>query len=433
MIRKIVSTSVTRILNALSALVVLWIATNFLGSKEWGIAGLVMLDVSLILLLADMVGNALVFYSSRRNLRQLQALALLWLLGVALLMGALFLLLQFWPNIRNIIVPDGYGILILTLVVLSGIHGINQNMLLGKQQIRQFNLLFSLQFLLVIPLMAFFIWGIGLRTAMSFVWAQILSYATSGIIGLALVFKLQNAEDQTDTPKMKELLQFGLMTQLSSITHLLNKRLGFYFIRSLSGLSHLGVYHSATQLTEGLRLIGQSISLVQLSAISNSNKLEYATEITIRLMKLAVLITLFAVLLLCLIPSSWFSLIFGKDFGGINLVIFVLGPGVVALAANSIFSHFFSGTGTPKHNLYASLTGLCVSLPSVILLVKPFGMLGAAASASMAYLAAVVYQWLAFKRITGVKISAFRIHKTDLKLAMHYLRKFCEPFLKWRK
>lgn len=36
MIRKIVSTSFTRILNAFSGLVILWIATNFLGSREWG-------------------------------------------------------------------------------------------------------------------------------------------------------------------------------------------------------------------------------------------------------------------------------------------------------------------------------------------------------------------------------------------------------------
>jgi len=422
MIRKIVSTSFTRILNAFSGLVILWIATNFLGSREWGVAGLVMLDVSLILLVADMAGNALVFYSSRRQLKKLMTLAIVWLIFIVSITGVALLLLRSWPKLLHILVPEGYGLIILILVILSGLHGINQNILLGREQIKKFNILFTLQFLLVIPLMALLIWGAGVRTAWAFVWSQTISYAVSVSFGFLFLIQLPRTTELR-APTLREMLDFGLMTQLSSITHLLNKRLGFYFIRSLSGLANLGVYHSATQLTEGLRLIGQSISLVQLSAISNSNNADYAKEITIRLMKLAVMITLFAVIVLCLIPSAWFSAILGKDFGGVNTVIFVLSPGVVALAANAIFSHFFSGTGRPKHNLYASITGFCVSLPSVIFLVKPFGMLGAAASASMAYMAAVAYQWIAFRKITAARIGDFVLRKDDIRIVKELLRK----------
>ncbi|GAB1417766.1 hypothetical protein MASR2M12_05310 [Bacteroidales bacterium] len=423
MIRKIVSTSITRILNAFTGLVVLWLATNFLGSREWGVAGLVMLDVSLILLAADMAGNALVFYSSRRQLKKLMFLAIGWLSFIVLIAGAGMLLLKLKPQLLQILVPEGYELFILILVILSGLHGINQNILLGRQQIRKFNILFSLQFLLVIPLMTFFIWGVGVRTAWAVVWTQTISYAVSVVFGFLFLIQLPKTSELR-VPSLREMLNFGLMTQLSSITHLLNKRLGFYFIRSLSGLANLGVYHSATQLTEGLRLIGQSISLVQLSAISNSNNADYAKEVTIRLMKLAVMITLLAVIVLCLIPSVWFGALLGKDFGSVNTVIFVLSPGVVALAANSIFSHFFSGTGRPRHNLYASVTGLCISLPSVILLVKPFGMLGAAASASLAYIAAVAYQWVIFRKITGARYSDFVIRLDDIRLIKEMLGKF---------
>jgi len=108
--------------------------------------------------------------------------------------------------------------------------------------------------------------------------------------------------------------------------------------------------------------------------------------------------------------------VFSKEFGEIKIVIISLAPGVIALAANTIFSHYFSGTGQPRYNLIASLCGLAVTVPALILLIPAYGLIGAGLSASLAYTASVVYQLVVFKRITKTAFKSFLITKEDLVL-----------------
>ncbi|PKP53008.1 MAG: hypothetical protein CVT92_06000 [Bacteroidetes bacterium HGW-Bacteroidetes-1] len=417
-LRKIIGTSGVRILNAISSLILLWMATNALGSEAWGLAGLILLDISLILLITDMAGNALIYYSPRRNPYSLYRIATGWSFLVVLLTGLTFYILHFFPTLYHLIIPEGYGLHILLLVLLNSQHGFNMYLLLGKEKIKAFNSLFTLQFSLMLISMALFIYGFKITDERAFVGALYCSYAIPLIVGFLLVHK---ALDQKDASKpaasVKELLNFGSMTQLSSIAHMLNKRLSFYVIRQFTGLSALGVYNSGAQLTEGLRLIGQSIALVQISSLSNSENRYYAKILSLQLLKFSVVLTAIAIAIIALIPTIVFETVFSKDFGEIRIVIISLSPGVVALAANAIFSHYFSGTGRPKYNLYASLVGLSVTFPAVFFLIPAYGLVGAGAGASLAYTAAVVYQWTVFKKMTNTRTYELLINKEDIRVA----------------
>ena len=78
-----------------------------------------------------------------------------------------------------------------------------------------------------------------------------------------------------------------------------------------------------------------------------------------------------------------------------------------------IFSNYFSGTGVPKYNFYASLTGLAVTLPATFVLVPIWGIVGAAIAFSCTYTAILLYQWFTFKRLTGVKAKDLLLIKAD--------------------
>lgn len=421
MIRKVLGTTAVRIMGALSNLLVLWLAAHYLGSEQWGISGLVLLDVSLILLVGDMAGNALVFYSSRRNVRQLIGLAMLWLVMVMVIVAVLFFFFSGLQLVKTI-VPEGFGTAILIAVFISGLFNFSQNILLGRQKILWFNLLYAIQFVLMIIFMLVFIFIANLRDAWSYVFALMASYLIPATTGLVIVAGLKS-EQHAQRPQMKELLSFGLLTQTSSIIHLLNKRLGFYFIKQISGLGTLGVYNSGSQLAEGLRLIGQSIALVQLSSISNSNDSDYAKTITLQMMKLAVTVTFVATGILCLIPTDWYVALLNPSFAQTKEVVIFLSPGVIALAANAVFSHHFSGTGQPIHNLMASVAGFVVSVPLLVFLIQWNPLAGAAIAASAAYTAAVLYQWIVFRKQTNVRLSDLTMNKSDIAFVWVLLRK----------
>jgi len=238
-----------------------------------------------------------------------------------------------------------------------------------------------------------------------------------------LIYVILRNEDQAkQVATFQELFRFGSMTQLSSIAHMLNKRLSFYFINQFTGLSALGVYNSGAQLSEGLRMIGQSIALVQISSLSNSDDRNYAKVLSLQLLKFSVMLTAVAIGVLILIPASVFEFIFGIGFGEIRIVIISLSPGVVALAANAIFSHYFSGTGRPVYNLYASLVGLVVTIPATIVLIPAFGLAGAGAASSLAYISAVVYQWFIFKKDSNTHWKELLISRNDFSNAMKAMK-----------
>lgn len=418
MLHKILSTTGTRILNAFSGILILWIATNELGKAAWGAAGIILLDITLILLVIElMAGSGLVYFSSRYSLRSLIKISYSWMLLVIALTALIFGLLSFFPEIYQLVIPQGYGMHILALSLINALHGFNMNVLLGKKKITAFNSLFVLQFGLQLLSFIGFVYLMQLKDEKAFVYALYVAYAVPALAGwllLAPFFKDKNAPKTKATPKI--ILNYGSMTQLSSIAHMINKRLSYYFLKSLSGIGSVGIYNSGVQLSEGLRLIGQSISLVQFSEISNSKDDQASARLSIVLLKFAVGLTALALLFLIAIPQVVFEWVFSKEFGEIKIVIISLAPGVIALAANTIFSHYFSGTGQPRYNLIASLNGLAVTVPALILLIPAYGLIGAGLSASLAYTAAVVYQLVVFKRITKTAFKSFLITKEDLIL-----------------
>ncbi len=415
MLKKIIGTSATRVFNAAANFFLLWLATNYLGSTAWGLSGIILLDISLILLVADMAGNAIVYFTPRRKVSSLLLISIVWSVMIVAALGLIFMALQAFPEFFSIIVPTGYAIHILVLVLIASFNGFIINVLLGKGNILVFNSLFVVQMVAMLLAMSYFIFILNQRDETAFVGAMYVSYLITFLLGLVMIINVLRHDSIKENATLKEMLHFGLMTQLSSITHLLNKRLGFYFIRNISGFGALGVYHSGTQVTEGLRIIGQSIALVQMSAISNSNDKQYAKVLTLQLLKLSVLLTFLGVLMIAFIPTSFFTHFFGKDFGEIKTVFIFLSPGVIALSANAIFSHFFSGIGIPKYNFYASIVGLLIIVPSVIILVPAFGIEGAAGSTSLAYLSAIVYQWSVFQKTTQTKGSELLLNREDLK------------------
>jgi len=418
MLRKILSTTGTRALNALSGIVILWMATNELGKEAWGISGIILLNISLILLVVElMAGSGLVYFSSRYSLKSLLKISYSWMVMVIGGTALLFWMLSLFPKLYQIVVPEGYGIHILALSAINALHGFNMNVLLGHKKIAAFNSLFVLQFSLQLLSMAGFIYFAGLKDERAFVYALYVSYLLPALVGWLLIAPFfKSGKSPATAAKANTILSYGSMTQLSSIAHIINKRLSYFFLKSMTGLGSVGIYNSGVQLTEGLRLIGQSISLVQFSEISNSNDKAASARLSITLMKFSVGLTTLALLVLIAIPRELFEWVFSKEFGDIKIVIFSLAPGVIALAANTIFSHYFSGTGQPRYNLYASLTGLAVTIPSLIILVPRFGLVGAGISASLAYSMAVVYQGWVFHKKTSTDFSDLLINRNDIRL-----------------
>ncbi len=429
MIEKIFGTFSTRILNALCGFITFWIGTRYLGSAAWGSGGPVLVDVALFVIGVEVLaGSGLVYFTPRKSFRILMKASFIWILFVMTLYSILFYILSFTP-ILKIFFPEGYELILLILLLAYSFHNFNLNILLGKERVNTQNIIFMIQFMTQMSSMMAYIFIFDIRDAHAFVYSLLTGYVTGGICGFCTIAKYMS-DNRHESLKdcMKEMLHFGAVIQLSTLLSLLNKRMSFYFIKSFFNNSEVGVYNSGTQVSECTKLIGQSIALVQFSKISNLQDEKKAAQLTMLFLKITVAATLFFNIILCLIPTSVYAWIFTKAFAGIRTVIITTSLGMAFMAANMVFSHYFSGVNKPKHNMIASLVGLAITIPSVIILIPTYGIAGAGISFTLTSIASVVYQWIVFRKYTSVRRRDLLPTKEDITLIKNEVTTFMTKF-----
>ena len=401
--------------NVLTQLATLIMGTKCLGAAEWGKAFIAQTDITFLLIGIELVaGSGLVYFTPRKKFSTLITVSYGWIGFVMLIYVLLFQLFSFFPTFYHHIVPDGYAWLVLLMTFVYSLHEFNLNHFLGKEKVATYNWLFLIQILTQVTMMAVLIFALELRTAKALLYSQLSGYSLAALVGWILLFPSLKCEDREPLKNsLKEMLHYGAFMQLSMLVSTLNKRLSLYLLNTHCDEKSIGVYASGTQVTEGVSIVGQSIGLVEFSALSNTEKSQRTFQLTLRFMKLSVLLTFTALLVICLLPTGFFEWIFSDEFSSIRPVILLIAPGVVFFSAHTILYNYFSGTGMPKYNLYASLIGLSVTLVSAFVLIPWLGIRGAAITTTLTYTALFVYQWIVFHKQTGSRLSQLAPNKED--------------------
>ena len=415
MFKKIIGTGAARAVNVLTQLATLIMGTKFLGAAEWGKAFIAQTDITFLLIGIELIaGSGLVYFTPRKRINTLMRVSYGWIAFVMAIYLLIFNILHFFPQFYHTIVPEGYAKLVLLMTFVYSLHEFNLNHFLGKEKVGIFNWLFLIQILTQVAMMAVFIFALDLRTARALLYSQLCGYSLATLIGWILLFpSLKREEREPLKDSLKEMLHYGAFMQLSTLVSTLNKRLSLYLLNTHCDGRSIGVYASGTQVTEGVNIVSQSIGLVAFSALSNTEKAERISQLTLRFIKVSILLTFMALLVICLLPTSFFEWLFSGEFSDIRTVILLMAPGIVFFSAHTVLANYFSGTGKPKYNLYASLIGLSVTLVSAFVLIPLWGIRGAAITTSMTYTALFVYQWTVFHKHTGSRLWQLVPNKDD--------------------
>ena len=426
MFKKILGTGAAKAVNVLTQLVTLIMGTRYLGAVEWGKAFIAQTDITFLLIGIELIaGSGLVYFTPRKKLVTLMKISYGWIAFVMLAYVLLFGVLQFFPKFYHTIIPEGYAWLVLLMTFIYSLHEFNLNHYLGKEKVATYNWLFLIQILTQVSMMAVLIFALNVRTAKALLYSQLCGYSLATLVGWVLLFPSMRREGKEPLKNcFKELFHYGALMQLSTLVSTLNKRLSLYLLKIKCSEQQIGVYALGTQVTEGVNIIGQSIGLVEFSTLSNTEQKQRASLLTMRFMKLSVLLTFTALLIICLLPTAFFEWLFSGEFTGIRTVILLMAPGIVFFSAHTVLFNYFSGTGKPKYNLYASLIGLTVTLISAFIFIPALGIQGAAITASLTYTALFVYQWIIFHKHTNCRLYQLIPNREDLEWVKTSIKSF---------
>lgn len=207
-----------------------------------------------------------------------------------------------------------------------------------------------------------FIFVLKLINVNSYILSLYLSYIVTLMISLLTIPKALPKERSKITifNTMMEISKWGFISQLGNVIQYLNYRLSYYILNHYASIASVGIYSVGIMVSESIWMISGSISLVQYARIANSNDIVYSRNLTLRLAKLSFTTTLFAVLILLLLPANIFQVVFGKDFRPVKEVMLYLSTGISIFGYSVIVSHYFAGVGKYAINTMAAFVGLVI-------------------------------------------------------------------------
>ena len=408
MIKPVIGSVLARVWTTLANLLVFMVAGHALGAEGLGAISLIVLGITLVQLLNNVVGGgALVHLMPRAPLGALLRPAYAWAVITAFVAAAI----SFLP-----LVSEGLSLHVVILAFMQSLYSIHLNVLVGRKRFRAYNWIVAAHAALLLAMFVLLLRMSGHRDVGSYVWASYVAFGATLLLStLAIFLSPQPATVQAEPGLLRRMVRQGLQIQSANVMQLLNYRLAYYLIEHFRGLAPLGVYSVATQLAEGAWLVPRSLGLVLYGSVSNEAAADRQRSLTLTVFKVAVISAAGAMIIALLLPDALFGWLFGKEVQGLRPILLVLAPGIVAMAASQAYSHYFSGVGANKHNAIGSGIGLMITVVFGIFLVSHHGLLGAAATASLAYGANAIYQGWIFNRLTGACLADLKPTGADVE------------------
>ena len=146
--------------------------------------------------------------------------------------------------------------------------------------------------------------------------------------------------------------------------------------------------------------MAKSITTVQYSKIVNLDNPNGAIDLTKKSAKLSFYATLAMLVVLAIIPSGVFGFVFGKDFGPIKQLLFLLMPGIISIAISNVYGHYFAALNQMRVLIVKSSIGLVFTVVLSVILIPLWRIKGACVVTSVSYLSSSVYLWIAFYKTT---------------------------------
>lgn len=407
-----------RVLSALLNLGLVILFSQLTGAVGKGEQSLLLTSVAIITIFDSLVGGAaLVYLSSRYSWSQLIKASYAWVLVVSIF--AFFILQAFH------IFETKYLFHIILLSAISSISSVHSSLLLGQQRLKAFNLV-----QILVPLVTFSTcvgqWLVYQQ--LDYTVALYVSYFVALWASCMAIWRFfpQQAQEKVSRKMIWEhLFKLGFYNQLAHVLQLLSFRASYYILEQFHGTSAVGVFSNASSITESIWLIATSISLWQYATISNAQDQQYTIQITEKLSRFGMLAAFFGVGFFLLLPADFYRYVFGSDFGGLQLLMWALAPGVWIFTYALVVGHYFSGHGRYWVNALASGVGLVFSLLVSFIFIPIYGAMGAALAASISYTATSLVVLRYFLK-DGAQFSVFPSKEELLQL-------FTQMRVLWRK
>jgi O-antigen/teichoic acid export membrane protein len=212
----------------------------------------------------------------------------------------------------------------------------------------------------------------------------------------------------------RRVTKYGLTISGFRIVEVLNERNGLIALGIFATDATVGVYSIAVAATEVLLLATEALALSTFKRITSDTR-EESAALTIRTVRHCVILSAAASVLVLPIVYVTTPIVLGPGYGQVPLLLLLLTPNVLCLAAVRPLYGFFQVQAQKPSSLYRVVAAaLVVNTVLNVALVPLWGATGAAVAASVSGLVAVAVAFPAFFVLAHARMADFRPRRSDL-------------------
>lgn len=217
-----------------------------------------------------------------------------------------------------------------------------------------------------------------------------------------------------------DLLRFGMRGYLGNLAGMLNERLDQAVLAVFLNPAQLGLYIIAVTTSSPVIVTGASVGIPATTAAAKSASRPRSIAVSTRYMAFTVMMS--AILMIpILIMTPWLiGLTFGHDFVDSVPAARILLVAALLLSFNSVLSSILTGLRQPLVASVGQMISLVVSAVGLVVLLPPFGLVGAAITSLLAYLIANCY--FIIKLASILEISTLGLLRSVLVQALFLAR-----------
>jgi len=231
----------------------------------------------------------------------------------------------------------------------------------------------------------------GEMTVASASGAYIAAYVVTAALALTAVARSVSGSIGVSRGTVRQLLGFGLKSQLSTSMWSLNERADQLVISAFFNPASLGLYVVAVTLTSLTTLVGFSFALVALPMIARIDALVERQRIA-RLMVSTTLVCALAVSVpIFVVEPTLIRLLFGDAFVGAADVGRVLLVAGVVFALNRVLEALLQAVGRPLESSIGEGLALAITAGGLAALLPTLGIMGAGVTSLLAYSASSAF------------------------------------------
>ncbi len=259
-----------------------------------------------------------------------------------------------------------------------------QNTLLGMDEVKAFNLFEIGQRVLAFLLVAVYLTVLAGGAAGTVVLLSIVGVL--GGIGSAVYCRLRVPFVWGfDRQLFLRMIRYGGKVYLACLFSFMVIRSDLLLVNYYLGTASAGVYSIAAQIADVLLLVPVTVGMILLPRIAAAGT-EDPEAVTARVTRHAALIMSVLCIAAFFLVGPVVRLLYGQPFEGAIEPTRWLLAGVWAIGLNGILMNHFAGKGLPWGIVAIPLAGLALNVGLNVTLIPSFGLVGAAAASTAAYM-----------------------------------------------